>query len=104
MTILVTVFITAALTLLAGLLVVNSSVPARKVETDTPHLYAADDLQFLRSMGLLLGASILEGNKPCELINGNTIFLAMLEVIRQVGKTSCLRSLSTSQAISKKMS
>jgi cardiolipin synthase len=50
-------------------------------------LYNADDPQFLRSMGLLLGPSILEGNKASELINGDQIFPAMLAAIRGAKKT-----------------
>jgi cardiolipin synthase len=85
--IVITVLVTLIVTLLVGLVLVNFSVPERKVETDIEHLYAADDPQFLRSMGLLLGPSILEGNKASELINGDMIFPAMLDAIRGAQKT-----------------
>ena len=38
-------------------------------------------------MGLLLGPSIVEGNKATELINGDAIFPAMLKAIREARKT-----------------
>jgi cardiolipin synthase len=74
-------------TLLIGLLVINFSVGEKKVETDIAHQYTVDDPQFLRSMGLLLGPSILEGNQATELIDGDQIFPAMLGAIRSAGKT-----------------
>ena len=81
------VFLVIAATLLVGLLLVNFSVGEKKVDTDIQHIYAVDDPQFLRSMGLLLGPSILEGNKADELVDGDRIFPAMLEAIRGAQKT-----------------
>ncbi|MEP6823849.1 MAG: phospholipase D-like domain-containing protein [Ramlibacter sp.] len=75
------------LTLLVGLLLINFAVPEKKVQTEIPHLYGVDDPQFLRSMGLLIGPSILDGNKADELINGDQIFPAMLQAIRGAKKT-----------------
>lgn len=83
----ITVLATFSLTVLVGLVLVNFIVPERKVETDIEHLYGADDQQFLRSMGLLLGPSILKGNKASELINGDNIFPAMLQAIGDAQKT-----------------
>jgi cardiolipin synthase A/B len=74
-------------TLIVVLILVNFAVPERKVETDIQHLYSADEPQFLRSMGLLLGPSILEGNKASELVNGDQIFPAMLHAIRSAKTT-----------------
>jgi cardiolipin synthase len=73
--------------LLVALLILNLGVGEKKVETDIRHLYSVDDPQFLRSMGLLLGPSILEGNRATELINGDQIFPAMLEAIRGARKS-----------------
>ncbi len=78
---------TILLTLIAGLIFINFSGPERKVERKISHLYTVDDPQFLRSMGLLMGPSITEGNKTTELINGDQIFPAMLEAIRAAQKT-----------------
>ena len=76
-----------AVTLLLALLFVNFSVPERKVEKRIPHLYAVDDPQFRRAMGLMMGPAILGGNKATELIDGDQIFPAMLEAIRGAKKT-----------------
>ena len=81
------IVVTVALTLFVGLLFINFAVPEKKVQTEIPHLYGVDDPQFLRSMGLLLGPSILDGNKATELINGDQIFPAMLQAIRGAKKT-----------------
>jgi cardiolipin synthase len=76
------ILITFVLTLLGGLVYANFAGPERNIETQMKHLYSVDDPQFIRSMGLLLGPSIIEGNKTTELINGDQIFPAMLEAIR----------------------
>ncbi|MEO7391086.1 MAG: phospholipase D-like domain-containing protein [Ramlibacter sp.] len=81
------IFITIALTLLAGLVYINFAGPERKVESEIEHKYAVSDPQFLRSMGLLLGPSILEGNKATELLNGDAIFRSMLQAIRSARQT-----------------
>lgn len=78
---------TIAVTLLIGLLYINFTGPEKKVETEIEHLYPVEDPQFLRSMGLLMGPSILEGNKATELLNGDQIFPAMLQAIRAAKKT-----------------
>lgn len=51
------------------------------------HLYGAEDPQFLRTMGTLLGAGILEGNQVEVLLNGDQIFPAMLQAIRSAETT-----------------
>jgi cardiolipin synthase len=71
----------------ATLVFVNVSGADRKVATGPAHLYATQDPQFLRSMGLLMGPAILEGNRVRELINGDQIFPAMLDAIRSARKT-----------------
>ncbi|MGE4241041.1 phospholipase D-like domain-containing protein [Ramlibacter sp.] len=81
------VFLLVAVVVLVGLLIVNFASGEKKVETDITHLYTVDDPQFFRSMGLLVGPSILDGNKATELINGDAIFSAMLEEIRNAKKT-----------------
>lgn len=78
---------TVVITLLIGLLYINFTGPEKKVETEIEHLYPVDDPQFLRSMGLLMGPSILGGNKATELLNGDQIFPAMLQAIRAAQKT-----------------
>ena len=50
-------------------------------------LPASQDPQFRRSLGVLLGPPILEGNKIEVLVNGDEIFTAMLEAIRGAKET-----------------
>lgn len=45
-------------------------------------LYASGDIDFRRSLGLLLGPSILPGNSVRMLLNGDETFPAMLQAIR----------------------
>jgi cardiolipin synthase A/B len=81
------ILLTALAAVLVGLLLLNFSVPERKIETQIAHLYAVDDPQFRRAMGLLMGPSIIEGNQARELLNGDQIFPAMLEAIRSARHT-----------------
>jgi cardiolipin synthase len=81
------ILLTVALTLLAGLVFINFAGPEKKIETDIAHLYAVEDPQFRRAMGLLLGPSIIDGNKATELLNGDAIFPAMLQAIRGARQT-----------------
>lgn len=76
-----------ALTLVAVLIVVNFAPLEKKLRVAPEHIYSTSDPQFLRSMGLQLGPSILQGNKTTELINGDQIFPAMLDAIRGARKT-----------------
>ncbi|MES2974887.1 MAG: phospholipase D-like domain-containing protein [Pseudomonadota bacterium] len=74
-------FAAVAFALVAMLVVINFSLAEKKVQTQVEHLYTTDDPQFLRSMGLLLGPSITQGNQAAELLNGDQIFPAMLKAI-----------------------
>ncbi|MFC0254121.1 cardiolipin synthase [Massilia consociata] len=59
----------------------------KQIETRLTHQYDTNDPQFRRSLGVLLGPPILEGNKVEVLLNGDQIFPAMLEAIRSASKT-----------------
>ena len=81
------ILLTIVLTLLAALVYVNFAGPEKRVETEIAHLYSVDDPQFKRSMGLMLGPALVDGNKATELINGDQIFPSMLQAIRAARKT-----------------
>jgi cardiolipin synthase A/B len=83
----VTVLITSIVTLLAGFLILNFMQSEKKIETQPQRLYDTDDPQFRRTMGVLLGPPIVEGNKVEVLLNGDQIFPAMLAAIRGAKKT-----------------
>ena len=70
-------------TLLAGLLVLNFMPSEKKIDTQLTRQYDTNDPQFRRSLGVLLGPPIIEGNKAEVLLNGDQIFPAMLKAIRE---------------------
>ena len=74
--------VTCIATLVAGLLVLNFSPGEKKIDTQLTRLYDTGDPQFRRSLGVLLGPPIIEGNKAEVLLNGDKIFPAMLDAIR----------------------
>jgi cardiolipin synthase len=78
------VFLTALLTLLAINLF---SSPEKEIKRRFAHEYAVADPQFVRSMGVLLGPALVDGNKVETLLNGDQIFPAMLAAIRGAKKT-----------------
>lgn len=84
---LLTISITAFVTLVIVLVIANLSSGEKKIEHKIERLYASDDPQFLRSMGLLLGPPVISGNRFEMLLNGDRIFPSMLEGIRSARKT-----------------
>jgi len=82
-----TVLITIAATLVLGVLALNFMPSEKQIERQLTRQYDTHDPQFRRSMGVLLGPPILEGNKVEALINGDQIFPAMLTAIRQAEKS-----------------
>ncbi|CAB3784643.1 cardiolipin synthase [Paraburkholderia fynbosensis] len=82
-----TIPLTAFVTLVIILVIANLSSGEKKIEHKIERLYASDDPQFLRSMGLLLGPPVVSGNRFEMLLNGDSIFPSMLEGIRSARKT-----------------
>jgi len=76
------VLASVALTLFVGLIALNLTAGEKKIEQEIAHLYAADDAQFRRAMGLLLGPPLTDGNRFETLLNGDEIFPPMLAAIR----------------------
>ncbi|MES2322432.1 MAG: phospholipase D-like domain-containing protein [Pseudomonadota bacterium] len=74
-------------TLLSVFLVFNFMPSEKKIERQLQRLYSTDDPQFRRSMGVLLGPPLTEGNKVEALLNGDAIFPAMLRDIRAARHT-----------------
>jgi cardiolipin synthase len=75
------------LSLFAGFLALNFMPSEKKIDTQLVRQYDASDPQFRRSLGVLLGPPIVEGNKVDVLLNGDQIFPAMLDAIRHAEKT-----------------
>ncbi|NHZ82423.1 cardiolipin synthase [Massilia sp. CCM 8695] len=84
--------ISCALTLLGVFLVFNFMPSEKKIERQLHRLYDTDDPQFRRSMGVLLGPPILEGNQVQVLLNGDQIFPSMLKAIREARHTITLET------------
>jgi len=59
----------------------------KHIEHPIPRLYGAEDPQFSRAMGELLGRATLDGNRVEVLLNGDEIFPGMLKAIRGARKT-----------------
>ncbi|UVW28492.1 cardiolipin synthase [Massilia sp. H6] len=81
------VLITSAASLVLGVLALNFMPSEKQIEARLTHQYETNDPQFRRSLGVLLGPPILDGNKVDALLNGDEIFPAMLEAIRSAEKT-----------------
>jgi cardiolipin synthase A/B len=79
--------VTVVLTVIVVLVIANLTSGEKKVEHKIERLYASDDPQFLRSMGLLLGPPVVSGNRFEVLVNGDEIFPSMLEGIRSAQRT-----------------
>jgi cardiolipin synthase len=79
--------ISVGLTLLAVFLTFNFMPSEKKIERQLDRLYSLDDAQFQRSMSVLLGPPITEGNKVEVLLNGDAIFDSMLKAIREAQYT-----------------
>ncbi|SAL05877.1 cardiolipin synthetase [Caballeronia calidae] len=79
--------LTIVVTLVVVLVIANLTSGEKKIEHKIERLYASDDPQFIRSMGLLLGPPVIGGNRFEVLVNGDEIFPSMLEGIRSAQKT-----------------
>lgn len=77
-----TLLLTAALSVAATLLMLNFSGSEKKIDEQITREYAVSDAQFQRSLGVLLGPPIINGNRFEALHNGDQIFPSMLAAIR----------------------
>ncbi|HEY0846716.1 MAG TPA: cardiolipin synthase [Noviherbaspirillum sp.] len=81
------IIVAILLAVLFTLLVMNLAEGEKKIQRKVASLYGVKDPQYLRSMGVLLGPAIAEGNRVQHLENGDEIFPAMLEAIRSAKRT-----------------
>jgi cardiolipin synthase len=59
----------------------------KRIKQSFTHEYDVAHPQFIRAMGVLLGPSLVDGNKTETLLNGDRIFPSMLEAIGSARKT-----------------
>ena len=79
--------ISSVVTMVAGFLMLNFMPSEKKIEQQLVRKYDLDDPQFRRSMDVMLGPPIVEGNKVEVLLNGDQIFPSMLDAIRGAQRT-----------------
>jgi cardiolipin synthase len=78
------VLVTAVVTIL-GMNLFSSS--ERHITRTFEHKYDVAHPQFVRTMGVLLGPALVDGNRAETLLNGDEIFPAMLKAIREAKRT-----------------
>jgi cardiolipin synthase len=72
----------------AGCLIfLNFATGEKKVKHEIRRLYSVMDVQFQRSMSVMLGPQIVDGNRFVALLNGDEIFPAMLDAVSKAQKT-----------------
>lgn len=76
-----TIAITALVTLVGVVVVLNLTGGEKRVKRQIGHLYSINDPQFQRTMGVMLGPVILPGNRFDVYVNGDEIFPPMLAAI-----------------------
>lgn len=79
-------------TALAVLLIANLSLGDKKIDKQVESLYSVSDPQFQRTIGTMLGAALLPGNRVEALVNGDRFFPAMLSAIRAARESITLET------------
>jgi cardiolipin synthase len=74
---------TIVITALVVVISMNFHRPEKSVRHHVKHCHAIDDPQFRLEMDAMLGPAVLEGNTITALQNGDEIFPAMLQAIRE---------------------
>jgi cardiolipin synthase A/B len=80
-------FLVALVLVALGTVVFLSFSTEKQIRRPVESPYAIDDPQFARSMSVLLGPPLLDGNQVDTLLNGDQIFPAMLGAIRSAQRT-----------------
>lgn len=86
------ILLTFLATLAGVVLFLNFAGGEKKIDQQVTRLYGVTDPDFARAMGVLLGPSIVEGNRYEALLNGDKIFPAMLASIGTARKTITFES------------
>ncbi len=82
-----TIVATAAITALLIVLGMNFMTSEKQLERTVTHRHGLGDPQFEREMSVILGPTIVAGNRITALHNGDAIFPAMLEAIASAQET-----------------
>jgi cardiolipin synthase len=81
------VILTFLATGLVVVLIANLTLGDKVVDRQVPTLYSVSDPQFVRNMSVMLGPPLVAGNRVHTLLNGEQIFPAMLQAIREAQKS-----------------
>ncbi|HKQ23105.1 MAG TPA: phospholipase D-like domain-containing protein [Burkholderiales bacterium] len=81
------IVVTFAIAVFATILALNFTAGEKEIKQHLEHHYGVADSQFLRSMGVLLGPALVDGNQVTTLLNGDQIFPSMLQAIRGAKST-----------------
>ena len=73
-------------------LIANFARSEKRLERTVEHQFVASDPQFRREMGMLLGPSLIGGNRIIDLHNGDQIFPDMLQSITAASSTICFET------------
>ena len=84
---LLAIVITIAVTCFVTIFFINLQAGEKQIRHQIEHRFAVADPQFRRVMSQLLGPPVVEGNEIKALHNGDEIFPAMLDAIRNAHKT-----------------
>lgn len=84
--------IAIGVTVIVGLFALMLKTGEKQIEHSIARHFDAEDAQFGRAMGVLLGPTNLEGNGVEVLLNGDEIFPSMLAAIRGARKTITFES------------
>jgi cardiolipin synthase len=76
------IVLTVAITALVIAIAFNFATSEKQLDRVVTHHYSLDDPQFRREMSVMMGPSVVPGNRITALNNGTEIFPAMLEAIR----------------------
>ena len=79
--------VTAAITLLVLGAIIRLIGGEKMVRQPLAHLYAINDPQFQRTLGVMLGPGVVPGNRFDVYLNGDEIFPPMLAAIRSAQRT-----------------
>jgi cardiolipin synthase len=75
------ILVTLSMTAVALWVGANLATTEKRLLYRPRRLYASDDADFRRALGILLGPPLVGGNRVSTLINGDRIFPPMLEAI-----------------------
>ena len=78
--------------LFLAILVLNVTTGEKNIRGPLAGHYGVHDPQFQRTMGVLFGAPLADGNSTEDFQNGDAIFPAMLADIRGAEQSICLES------------